>query len=373
MNNYDLIAKVDISIETPIVEERSFGNLLIVGPLPTTAPATAPALIGEYSNLNEVLEAGWGPDEPVAVAAQVAFAQTPTPSQVYIAPIQTVTTGEDNETITEAESVEDTIERALANSGWYILCTAGVSADNYTGIATLIEKHERIFIYTECEFDFENGTASVDNTFFRTIAVFGKESANQAVASIPGVNNYLNVAYAAKWLNFKSGSETAAFKQLNLVKPGTFANTDIVALNGANINYFTTIGNRNVTMGGKVMAGEWADVIRFRDWQKNDMQVRVANVFINNPKVPFTDAGIALVHNAMIASLTEGQLNGGIVQNEFDEDGNEIPGFTTWVPTAASITASQRASRRLVNCKFKARQPGAIHLAELTGSLTYEM
>ena len=158
-----------------------------------------------------------------------------------------------------------------------------------------------------------------------------------------------------------------------MIKPSTFTNAEITALGNASMNYFTTVGSKNITLGGKVMAGEWADVIRFRDWQKNDMQVRVANVFMNTPKVPYNDAGIALVHNAMIASLTEGQLNGGIAQNEFDEDGNAIPGFLTSVPTAASITATQKASRKLIGCTFKARLAGAIHLTELNGSLTYEM
>ena len=125
-----------------------------------------------------------------------------------------------------------------------------------------------------------------------------------------------------------------------------------------------------ITMNGKVVAGEWADVIRFRDWLKNDMQVRVVNLFVTRPKVPYTDSGIGLVQNQMLASLKAGQDVGGIAEEEFDEDGNSIPGYTTSVPLAA---ASERASRRLTKCTFKARLAGAIHFAELSGSLTYEL
>ena len=46
---------------------------------------------------------------------------------------------------------------------------------------------------------------------------------------------------------------------------------------------------------------------------------------------------------------------------------------TTSVPLAASLSASERASRRLTKCTFKARLAGAIHFAELSGSLTYEL
>lgn len=87
----------------------------------------------------------------------------------------------------------------------------------------------------------------------------------------------------------------------------------------------------------------------------------------------YTDAGISLVQNQMIASLKSGQDAGGIAESEFDEDGTEIPGYVTSVPLAASLSASEKASRKLTKCKFKARLAGAIHFAELKGSLTYEL
>lgn len=89
--------------------------------------------------------------------------------------------------------------------------------------------------------------------------------------------------------------------------------------------------------------------------------------------MPYTDAGISLVQNQMIASLKSGQDAGGIAESEFDEDGTEIPGYVTSVPLAASLSASEKASRKLTKCKFKARLAGAIHFAELKGSLTYEL
>ena len=55
--NYDLIATVDIDIKSPIVDDTSFDNLLIVGPSPSVAPATAPPDFGAYRSLDEVTEA----------------------------------------------------------------------------------------------------------------------------------------------------------------------------------------------------------------------------------------------------------------------------------------------------------------------------
>ena len=141
----------------------------------------------------------------------------------------------------------------------------------------------------------------------------------------------------------------------------------------ASLNYFITVGNKNITMNGKVVGDEWADIIRFRDWLKNDMQVRVVNLFITRPKIPYTDSGISLVQNQMMASLKSGQDAGGIAEDEFDENGDTIPGYVTSVPLSSSLTASEKASRKLTKCNFKARLAGAIHFAELKGSLTYEL
>ena len=379
--NYDMIATVDIDIESPLVDNTSFSNLLIVGPLPKVAPDKAPPKVGAYSSIDEVVEAGWETSgdgaDPVGVAAMVAFGQSPTPTTIYIAPIQNVTTveeGEDQKTTTVPESAVDTIRRALGTTGWYVVCTAGVDKSEYEDIAAYIETQRKMFVYTELDcFGGDEVEPAVGNVYYRTLGVYGRENTEQADEDIPAANRYINVAFVAKWLNYESGSETTAFKTLSSVYPSELTTTEMKALEEKNLCYFIQVGNKNISMNGKVMAGEWADIIRFRDWLQNDMQVRVVNLFIVNPKIPYTDNGIALVQNQMIASLKAGQDAGGIAESEFDEDGNEIPGFQTSVPLAASLSASEKASRKLTKCKFKARLAGAIHFAEIKGSLTYTL
>lgn len=385
--NYDMIATVDIDLETALVDNTSFSNLLIVGPLPKVAPEKAPPKVGAYSSIGEVVDAGWvtsgdGAD-PIGVAAQVAFSQIPTPTTIYIAPIQTVTTPadeEDGEETTAPEAVVETIRRAVGVSGWYVVCTAGVDKAEYENIAAYIETQRKMFVYTELDCFPAPGAVrdelvqpSVKDIYFRTVGVYGRESTEQADEDVPEANKYLNVAFTAKWLNYASGSETTAFKTLVGVTPSELSSAEMKALEEKNLCYFIAVGNKNITMRGMTVGGEWADVIRFRDWLQNDMQQRVVNLFIVNPKIPFTDSGIALVQNQMIASLKAGQDAGGIAESEYDEDGTEIPGFQTSVPLASSLSAAERASRRLAKCKFKARLAGAIHFAELKGSLTYTL
>lgn len=277
----------------------------------------------------------------------------------------------------ELELPAETIARALSVSGWYVLCTAGVDPQLYEEIAAYIETQEKMFCYTEMNFfgAGKDGTnePAVGNVYFRTCGVYGRERTDQPDEEVPDANWYINVAFVAKWLNYSSGSETSAFKTLSSVYPSILTSTEMKFLAEASLNYFITVGNKNITMNGKVVGDEWADIIRFRDWLKNDMQVRVVNLFITRPKIPYTDSGISLVQNQMMASLKSGQDAGGIAEDEFDENGDTIPGYVTSVPLSSSLTASEKASRKLTKCNFKARLAGAIHFAELKGSLTYEL
>lgn len=61
----------------------------------------------------------------------------------------------------------------------------------------------------------------------------------------------MNVAAVAKWLNYESGSETSAFKTLAAVYPSTLTSNEMKALADANLDYFITVGNKNITMNGQ--------------------------------------------------------------------------------------------------------------------------
>lgn len=372
-NSYDQIATVTIDIATTIVDTASFDKILIVGPLPKVDPAKAPAKCGVYTSIDEVTDAGWaitGNDaDPVGVAARIAFAQSPAPSEIYIAPLQKA-----------SDSVEyavAAVQRATATPGWYVVCPAGIEDSELETLAEYIETQEKMMIYTELKFfgagDSETDKPTVGSVYNRTAAVYGRESTDESDTDLPEANKYMNVAFAVAWLANVAGSETAAFKQLSSVYPSDLTGTEQESLKTNHISYLTTIGGKNVTMIGQVMSGEWCDIIRFRDWQKNDMQVAVASLFLAQPKIPFTDGGISLIQNAMEASLQRGQDAGGIAETTYDADGNESPGYIVSVPDAADVTDSQKAARELSNCKFTAKMTGAIHFVEIKGSLAYSI
>lgn len=367
MSNLADIVQVNIDLNSPAVDSTSFDNLLLVGPPPQKAAEKAPPAVGVYSSLEEVNAAGWvsvGDNvDPVGIAAMVAFAQSPKPSAVYIAVQQTSQeVGKDD----ELEHPVATLNRALSYSGWYAICPVGIPESQFEEIAQWTEAQTKIFAYT-----YLTDTDPVGSVYYRSMGWYGKEKAAQQEAEVSPANKYLHVAAVADCLAYSSGSETWAFKSLASVYPASLSSSDMKALTESNINFYTTYAGKNITINGKVKAGEWIDIIRFRDWLQNDMQMRILNLLLMNSKIPYTNSGISLVENQMIASLKAGVEAGGVAPDEYDDDGNLIPGYTVTVPNSASLTASQKASRVLTGCKFKARLAGAIHAAEVSGSLTY--
>lgn len=125
-------------------------------------------------------------------------------------------------------------------------------------------------------------------------------------------------------------------------------------------------------MPGKVAAGEWVDVIRFRDWLKDNIQTEMTSMLINRPKLPYTDSGIQTAVNCLRASLQKGQNVGGIAPDEVNSDNENVPGFEITYPRAADLTANEKASR-ILNLGFRARLAGAIHLIEIQGTLAYTL
>ena len=296
--------------------------------------------------------------DPVGVAARIAFSQSPKPDGLYIAVQQM-----DSD---ELEPAARTAERALSVSGWYVLCTAGVQESEYQDIAGLIESYNKMFIYT-----YVGDNDPVGDIFYRTAGYYGRVYSTQNASDVPAENSHVGLAVAAKCLQYEPGSETWAYKTLAGVQAASLSSNVINKLKEANVNWYDTVGKDKITALGKVKAGEWIDVIRLRDWIQADMQTNILNLLKTNKKIPFTSSGIARVENVMSATLQRAQRNGGVCPDEYDSDGNQIPGYTVMVPAVSEITAAMKAARTLSDCKFEAFLAGAIHIVKIFGSLTY--
>lgn len=350
-NNLNDIVDIQIRIAAPATGIAGFGSILIVGSEPASKTLEDYKPLGVYTSLEGVKAAGWVEGDAVYDAAAVAFSQAVKPSQIYVA-VNVVTDG-------SAESLGDTLDRAAANPEWFVICPAGVDEEKYEDIAKWTEAHEKMACFTVTE-----TASSLDvDTYMNSFEIFSPAKVD--------ADQYINVAFAVACLQYEPGSETWAFKTLNAVSIAELTATQMQALQEANISYYVEYGGKAITQGGKTVSGQWIDVIRVMWWQKSDMQERIYNLFVTQPKIPYTDNGIAQVQNQIICSLKRGQAMGGIAPTEYDEEGNAIPGYTVTVPRARDLTQAERASRQLKGCKFTARLSGAIHNVEVRGTLEY--
>ena len=358
MSNLDRIVNITIELQTVVSSGASFDNILIVGPAPKTPleEVTIPD-VGVYTSLSAVNEMGWVSEgdsaDPVGIAARIAFSQSVKPQKIYIA-VQKTTEG------STLEAPTATLSRAESENGWYVALAAGIPEEDLEDMAEWTEAREKMFGYAYAD----PADNPVTNTYYRTFGICYGDDAGSG-------DPYKHVAMAVRFLSYDAGSETWVNKSLASVSMSKFTDTEIDTIDKDPASYYIQVGVTGLVQGGKVRAGEWIDVIRFRDWLKNDMQLRILNLLVKRPKVPYTDKGIGLVRNQMIASLKEGTRRGGIAEDQYNSDDELIPGFTTSVPLAADLSDTQRKSRILKDCTFSAILAGAIHVVNVNGSLVY--
>jgi hypothetical protein len=182
--------------------------------------------------------------------------------------------------------------------------------------------------------------------------------------------NYPEAAMFGKFLPYAPGSELWENKTLAGVTVDKLKSAQIAAIEAKGGNYYIKLGGNNVCQGGKVFSGEWIDVIRLIDLIVARTQEAVFGKLLRLPKVPFTNGGISSVEVEVKGVLKTQQKIGGIAPDDVDADGNLVPGFVTNFPLAASVSANDKAARKLTGAKATARLAGAIHAVVLDMAIT---
>ncbi len=268
------------------------------------------------------------------------------------------------------EDIADTMAAVVASdSDFYGVALASRDDADILAMAAWAESNEKLFGTATAADGAKNSEITNDigsqlqaKNYYRTFWFYHALAATE----------YPECAIMARCFSINPGGETWANKQLSSITTDSLSETEALAVQGKNGNTFEPFRNISITQNGKVAAGEWIDVIRFRDWLAEEIKVNVFNLLINRDKVPYTDAGIAAIESQIRAALTLGQTRGGIAPTEYDENGNQNLGFTISVPLSSSISPNQKALRILNDVKFTARLAGAIHVVNITGNLTYE-
>ena len=274
----------------------------------------------------------------------------------------------------------DTALTNITNAGgtqWYgLIITSRTAADIETG-ASWIEANggNGLYVFWGCSQDSGVLTSSTTD-----------------VASVLQTKNYLRTGYL--WSgNQAAYPEAAALGTILAQTPGSYAlfgktlggitpdppsiltPSAVVNLTAKSANYYCSVtggalaSQVDILQPGVQAGGQWLDVVMGRDWIVANMAIACLNVWLNLPKVPYTDKGIQLFVASMRGVLQQAVKNGILAPGTSQAGQVFSVGYTITPPLAASLGVYKQ-SRQLPNIPFQGLLAGGIQGLVLNGVLT---
>jgi hypothetical protein len=174
---------------------------------------------------------------------------------------------------------------------------------------------------------------------------------------------YSGAAILGSRLPSTPGSDTWALKTLSGItveSRKTLTATQESAIRAKNGNVYVVLAGLNKTRRGISPAGEYMDVVRFRDWLEATMQVRVFAYLAGAEKVSYTDTGVDAIGSVIRGTLADGIRAGGLAAD---------PAPTLSTVKVDNVSSTDRAARTYNGFTFTARLAGAIHELTINGTI----
>jgi len=251
---------------------------------------------------------------------------------------------------------------AVEDNSWYFILYAYNSKACALIIADYAEANEKLYVAETC--DSNNASLAIGSD--TTTSLMGQANtsdyARTALIYHPASDAFADCAWVGNCAPLDPGSETWKFKSLTGVDTVNLTSTQKTNINNKNGNHYRLIAGIGITAEGKVSAGEFIDIIRFRDWLKARMAERIFAHLAVAKKIPYTDEGVAVIEGDVRAQLAEGIDVGGLAAD---------PAPTVTVPKVADVSTANKQARLLPDVKFTATLAGAIHIIDpITGVIS---
>jgi hypothetical protein len=118
------------------------------------------------------------------------------------------------------------------------------------------------------------------------------------------------------------------------------------------------------TTQAQTQSGEYVDVVLGALWIKLEMEAGLRNLALTTGKIPYSNAGIALLVGVAEKVLKEAAVNGIVL---LDDSGNAV--YTINYLKREQTTAQDRADRVYNNISWTASLAGAVEKAQISGTL----
>ena len=345
------IIKITVTNSSKSVSQTGFGTLLFIT---DSVPVGFSSVVKSYSTLSEMVTDGFKALDKAYLAASCYFAQSPTPAKIMIAP----RTHADATTLDDFPTCIGKINNV--NSDWYALCVYTKEAEEIIEIATTIESMQKIFACSSSDTNILNTGFDVDSKtpdlftklkklgFTRTSTIYSGED-----------TKFPECGFLGQGLAQDAGTATFCYKNIagiSVDSLSTTAEENVFAKSG---NTFEFLAGQNITRSGTTVSGGYIDITIGIDYISAKIQEAIYSLLVNNPKIPYTDAGITSIQSQITGVLNNAQ------------DLNIIDQYSVKVPESSAVSTQDKASRTLTNIYINLTMSGAIQ--KVNAQIIYQL
>ncbi len=266
--------------------------------------------------------------------------------------------------LSETTSVAGTMSTDFAaisaeDNDWYGLALANNSEAYVEAVAPIAETGDKLFLANTSDFGCGDSGNSTDILSDLQAAAYFKTGTFYNGTELC---SYLGAGLLGEMLPWLPGSSTFANKTI----AGATVDSHVSSTQEGQIltksgNVYTRTSGRNLTRPGVSAAGEFLDIAFGRDWLKARLQEAVFGVITGVRKVPYTDTGVD-----MVVAAVKGVLQNGVDSGFLAAD----PAPIVTAPKVKDIDDADKANRILPDVNFSATLAGAIHAAEISGTIS---
>ncbi len=248
------------------------------------------------------------------------------------------------------------------SDAWYGLVTTFNSAAIVEGAALWVEANTKLYPAASCDTLVAGQALGVGSDVAQ--ALKSLSYTRTAVIFHPSPDEFADAGEIGRWFPINPGGDNWRMKPLAGVSSYRYTSTQKTNMEAKFCNYYYVFGGVSVVGGnGKVASGQYIDVIRFLDWYVARLSERVANLEINNEKIPYDDEGIAMVVAEVRAQNTAGIQAKGI------NPGPPAPVVT--FPRSSDVPTADKAARTLNNVDTSWELAGAINKTNVNVAVSF--
>lgn len=318
----DPVVNIIVNLSARAAVRKSFDLALLVGETDVILPEERVRI---FSGINEMIEAGFITEDRLYKAATLIFGQNKKPTRVAVGCIdKNVIVPPETEGGTPTAREETPLEAMAAcrqaNDEWYVgIYCADATKEEHLAIAEYINavKPSSLYAYTTDEASAPtNGDKNIfaamkAKNYRRTIGQYSSKHPD-AIAAIIGfaMGSMTGTAGSAYTLAYKTevGVETE-----NAM--GVFTSNAVENIKKNNGNVYINRGTYyDIFEEGNMADGTWFDEMIYLDKYSNDMQLAIMDLLYQNQKIAQTEAGMTMIHNALI-EVCETARNIGFIES----------------------------------------------------------